>query len=413
MSPFWHGNRPWPDSYELAAGPTRWASCCWSHADCDGHRHLQRAQHLAPVHGQKPRARHRRQLIGLLLNDFEENASDWLWKPTPTAVSRTCLIAYTVFGRSANDALMGQRLLELIAQSLDRVPQDEHQAYADLYLRFSSAAPFRETRFPVVLDAETRWWSLTAKPLTDAHHTPTGWRGRHGCHLLPRCPARGPANGPFRRALPGCCPTRNHFPRVAQSRREPPAADSSPGAPCYMPRPRQLQGHQRLLWPPALATACCASSLSDCSAEPARTDGSSITGRRIRHHSVGQVTGGMQRNSPPSSRHCPILRGRRHSRQDRHQCRHRHIGPKDGQSNQLPKMPTLPSMPQVRRQRAVPGFSTMRWTPAPAAVCFSNTNCVAPSNATSFTLPISRSFNRYGAHLRLRGLARWRHPAWG
>ncbi|TVO62720.1 putative bifunctional diguanylate cyclase/phosphodiesterase [Denitromonas ohlonensis] len=120
---------------------------------------------------------HQRQLIGLLLNDFEENASDWLWETD--ADGRLTHVSHrmaTVFGRSV-DALMGQDLLALIAQSLDRVPQDERQAYTDLCRRFNSGRPFREALVPIVLDGETRWWSLTAKPLTDGHQMSTGWRG--------------------------------------------------------------------------------------------------------------------------------------------------------------------------------------------------------------------------------------------
>ncbi|HPR06605.1 MAG TPA: EAL domain-containing protein, partial [Denitromonas sp.] len=123
---------------------------------------------------------------------------------------------------------MGQRLLELIAQSLDRVLQDEHQAYADLCLRFSSGRPFREALVPIVLDAETRWWSLTAKPLTDAHHTPTGWRGVGTDVTQALAAQREVQRMAHFDGLTGLS-NRNHF-HESLSRVEEHAADSSPGA---------------------------------------------------------------------------------------------------------------------------------------------------------------------------------------
>ncbi|MBT0962057.1 putative bifunctional diguanylate cyclase/phosphodiesterase [Denitromonas iodatirespirans] len=118
-----------------------------------------------------------RQLVGLLLNDFEENASDWLWETDAdgrlTHVSQRMA---NVFG-SSMQALTGQPLLALIAQTLDRVPDEERMAYEQLCRRFEAGTAFRDIQVPVVLDGTTRWWSLTAKPLADADGKPAGWRG--------------------------------------------------------------------------------------------------------------------------------------------------------------------------------------------------------------------------------------------
>lgn len=118
-----------------------------------------------------------RQLLGLLLNDFEENASDWLWETDADGcLTHVSARMASVFGRNAQ-TLMGQPLLGLIAHTLDRVPEDERRAYTELRTRFDSGEAFRDALVPVVLDNETRWWSMTAKPLCDAAGAVTGWRG--------------------------------------------------------------------------------------------------------------------------------------------------------------------------------------------------------------------------------------------
>jgi len=118
-----------------------------------------------------------KQLIGLLLRDFEENASDWLWEVDAdgclTHVSKRMA---SVFGRS-EAALRGEHLLQLVESTLDRAAQDERQALEGLKQCFRGRQPFRDVLAPVILGGETRWWSLTAKPLLNAREEPVGWRG--------------------------------------------------------------------------------------------------------------------------------------------------------------------------------------------------------------------------------------------
>ncbi len=130
------------------------------------------ARLLAEAEGER-----QRQLIGLLLRDFEENASDWLWEVDQsgrlTHVSRRMA---SVFGRD-EASLMHQPLLELIGSTLDRATPEERQALSGLQHCFSGETPFRDVLAPVILNGETRWWSLTAKPLIDTAGERAGWRG--------------------------------------------------------------------------------------------------------------------------------------------------------------------------------------------------------------------------------------------
>ncbi len=116
------------------------------------------------------------ELIRLLLRDFEENASDWLWETNAQmemqpASQRLVQVARrpaeSLRGRFP-EALLGEEALRdsLPGSALDRL----RQAIAD-------RAPFRDLVVPVVLDGEQRYWSLTGKPILDRQGRFSGYHG--------------------------------------------------------------------------------------------------------------------------------------------------------------------------------------------------------------------------------------------
>lgn len=117
------------------------------------------------------------QLVGLLLNDFEANASDWLWETD--ARGRLVHVSQRLaqaLGRS-QDALLGQPFMDLL-EALDPSPPEpvprHRQALASV---LSGDKPFRDLVVPVALSDKCHWWSLTAKPLKSARGRHKGWRG--------------------------------------------------------------------------------------------------------------------------------------------------------------------------------------------------------------------------------------------
>jgi diguanylate cyclase (GGDEF)-like protein/PAS domain S-box-containing protein len=118
-----------------------------------------------------------RQLIGLLLRDFEENASDWLWEiDREGRLTHVSQRMASVFGREVS-SLEDSLLLTLISSTLDRATAEEREALEGLQTCFNTRVPFRDVLVPVILNGETRWWSLTAKPLVDEAGNLSGWRG--------------------------------------------------------------------------------------------------------------------------------------------------------------------------------------------------------------------------------------------
>ena len=116
------------------------------------------------------------EVIGLLLRDFEENATDVLWEIDADA--RLCRVSPKLA------ALFAAPAAELTAASIFDVlarvaPDDEraaHQVEAFKH-RLRSGEPFRDASLAIARDGRLHWWAVTAKPLLDAQGRPSGWRG--------------------------------------------------------------------------------------------------------------------------------------------------------------------------------------------------------------------------------------------
>jgi hypothetical protein len=113
------------------------------------------------------------EIISLLLKDFQENASDWLWQTD----AEGHLI--DVPERFADVAQLPLPLLKgsLFADVLDMLcPEDKGAAYNIVGL-MEHAEPLHEMNLKVVAGGEARLWSLTAKPAYDRDGQFLGYRG--------------------------------------------------------------------------------------------------------------------------------------------------------------------------------------------------------------------------------------------
>ena len=118
-----------------------------------------------------------KQLIDLLLRDFEEHASDWLWEISPTGhLKHVSARLVESFGLPVRQ-LTQRPFLELLSWMC---PQDDAEGVAALN-RLTSCLRlgqhFRDLELPVEVGHERRWWSLSAKPLFDESGRAAGWRG--------------------------------------------------------------------------------------------------------------------------------------------------------------------------------------------------------------------------------------------
>ena len=117
-----------------------------------------------------------RELISLLLNDFETDASDWLWETD--AQGRLIHVSprlAEIFG-SAPETLIGQSLSQAI---LIRQPGKILGASPPTILEaaFSKREAFRDIEIQIENRDSCRRYALCGKPIFDARGRMSGWRG--------------------------------------------------------------------------------------------------------------------------------------------------------------------------------------------------------------------------------------------
>ena len=114
------------------------------------------------------------ELVGILLNDFEEGASDWLWETDEACKLKAVphRIADIISEEEAADSFVDVLGLRSSSQEV------EDRAGVEMLVRcFQDRLAFRHVVIPIANHSEVRWWSLSARPLYDNHRRFKGWRG--------------------------------------------------------------------------------------------------------------------------------------------------------------------------------------------------------------------------------------------
>ena len=111
-------------------------------------------------------------VIGLLLCDFEENASDWLWETD--AQHRLTHVSPRLAGLLQRPVaeLADQPCLDVLAPG-----SGDSEGHFALAARFDARQSFRDVVVPVMLGGAPHWWSLTAKALHGDGGRFAGFRG--------------------------------------------------------------------------------------------------------------------------------------------------------------------------------------------------------------------------------------------
>ncbi|PHY21185.1 bifunctional diguanylate cyclase/phosphodiesterase [Caulobacter sp. BP25] len=113
-----------------------------------------------------------RQVVSLLLSDFEEGASDWLWEVDYqgrlTYVSERMVAAAGV----ERSKLLGQPMSDLCGAA-----EGPDGPVAALSALFTEQKTFRDVVVSIEVGEQTHWWSLSAKPVHDLDGHFTGFRG--------------------------------------------------------------------------------------------------------------------------------------------------------------------------------------------------------------------------------------------
>jgi diguanylate cyclase (GGDEF)-like protein/PAS domain S-box-containing protein len=122
-------------------------------------------------------AERQNEVIGLLLRDFEENASDILWETD--ARDRLCHASPRMLSLLKLDpAAAGEHsLLDLVKALLPPGDEAAQAHWLTLCGHMARRQPFRDLNLATTRNGKTRWWSVSAKPLVDANGQHLGWRG--------------------------------------------------------------------------------------------------------------------------------------------------------------------------------------------------------------------------------------------
>jgi diguanylate cyclase (GGDEF)-like protein len=115
------------------------------------------------------------QVVGMLLNDFEKNARDWLWETnTLGQLQHTSLHIADVLN-TTKENLEGKDFSVILASLC--TTNDAQSYLKNLNTKLSTLQPFKHIQIPVQLNNEQKWWSLSAKPLLNNEGVFLGWRG--------------------------------------------------------------------------------------------------------------------------------------------------------------------------------------------------------------------------------------------
>jgi len=114
-------------------------------------------------------------VISLLLFEFEENASDWIWEiDLDGRIRNPSARLAQISGKSAAQ-LDGMKLSAVLDPDESRI---KSAAIDELLLKpIAKRATFRDCLLPVKIAGEVRWWSLTGKAVFDSNRRFSGYRG--------------------------------------------------------------------------------------------------------------------------------------------------------------------------------------------------------------------------------------------
>jgi diguanylate cyclase (GGDEF)-like protein/PAS domain S-box-containing protein len=113
------------------------------------------------------------EVIGLLLNDFEEHASDWLWETDAKGILVHVSDRFAEAAGKTPSEIQGAQFSDVIGgQDGYRPPE-----LSDILKRIAARAAFRDITLPVRVGADRRFWLLSAKPVFDNAGVFTGYHG--------------------------------------------------------------------------------------------------------------------------------------------------------------------------------------------------------------------------------------------
>lgn len=118
-----------------------------------------------------------RELIGLLLHDFEANTNDWLWELDNQGYLRHVSVQLVKMTGKTEEQLKAQAVPDIFRELGNPDTQESNITIEKLLNALRQAQPFNDLRVAVTIDKQRQWWSLKGRPLFDEQKRIRGWRG--------------------------------------------------------------------------------------------------------------------------------------------------------------------------------------------------------------------------------------------
>ena len=115
--------------------------------------------------------------VKILLRDFEENASDWLWETDAAGHLRHASSRFVEVARQPAETIAGDLFAFMAGGDKTLLREGASDVYDQIRWAMARRRPFRDIVVPVAMDGEQRWWSLTGKPITNQNGSFGGYRG--------------------------------------------------------------------------------------------------------------------------------------------------------------------------------------------------------------------------------------------
>jgi len=123
-------------------------------------------------------AEQQRELVNLLLRDFEEGASDFLWETNADLDLLNPSPRFAEAARTTTDTLTGTSIVRFLTDHRAHCADTPNESViAGLIEHVGQRRPFHTQRVELVFGSETRCWSITGKPIVSADGRFTGYRG--------------------------------------------------------------------------------------------------------------------------------------------------------------------------------------------------------------------------------------------
>ncbi|MCC2095451.1 MAG: EAL domain-containing protein [Hyphomicrobiales bacterium] len=116
------------------------------------------------------------EMIGMLLGEFEENASDWLWETD--SLGRIAYISnkFSEMAKLPLETLRGKSFLRVMARGFEGRPEPA-EAWRTITENMHQRTAFRGLELQIRVDGKPRWVNLTGRPIYGDSGTFSGFRG--------------------------------------------------------------------------------------------------------------------------------------------------------------------------------------------------------------------------------------------